>query len=405
MVREYPRHVEALPRREHRPASRSPIDEDRARTAGGSTTRGAAARHRDATGSTAREMTVRTNFVDAASPCSTARPPSSPLPRTATRAARGARSCCPPHWRRGAARSLRRRTPGGRARFRRRGLRHPGRLADLRRQRPRSTASRSTAGRTCWSTRARAASGTARARPPTSSGSCASRPPSGARVPYPRYVFFNLLTGGGRRPGAPRLDGADEQPLEDAHAARATSTGWAWSSHELFHAWNVQAAAPRRARPLRLRERGLHARASGWPRGSPRTTTTCWSTAPASSTRDEYLKTSERRHRDARRRTPGRRGADARGRPRSTPGSSTTGGTRTSPTRGISYYTKGAVVAFLLDARIRRATDGQRSLDDVLRLAWRRYLGRARLPAGGAAAPCLEEVAGIDLEPLAGPRR
>jgi len=42
---------------------------------------------------------------------------------------------------------------------------------------------------------------------------------------------------------------------------------------------------------------------------------------------------------------------------------------------GTSYYTKGAVVGFLLDARIRRATRGERSLDDVLRLAWRRYSG------------------------------
>jgi predicted metalloprotease with PDZ domain len=42
---------------------------------------------------------------------------------------------------------------------------------------------------------------------------------------------------------------------------------------------------------------------------------------------------------------------------------------------GTSYYTKGAVVGFLLDARIRRATRGDRSLDDVLRLSFRRYSG------------------------------
>ena len=42
----------------------------------------------------------------------------------------------------------------------------------------------------------------------------------------------------------------------------------------------------------------------------------------------------------------------------------------------ISYYTKGAVVAFLLDAKIRSATDDAKSLDDLLRLAYTRYSGK-----------------------------
>lgn len=41
----------------------------------------------------------------------------------------------------------------------------------------------------------------------------------------------------------------------------------------------------------------------------------------------------------------------------------------------ISYYTKGAVIAAVLDARIRFATNGQKSLDDVMRLAYQRYSG------------------------------
>jgi predicted metalloprotease with PDZ domain len=46
-----------------------------------------------------------------------------------------------------------------------------------------------------------------------------------------------------------------------------------------------------------------------------------------------------------------------------------------SPNTAISYYTKGEVVALLLDARIRRATGGSKSLDDVMRLAYARYSG------------------------------
>lgn len=41
----------------------------------------------------------------------------------------------------------------------------------------------------------------------------------------------------------------------------------------------------------------------------------------------------------------------------------------------ISYYTKGALVAWLLDVRIRRATDDRRQLRDVMRTLYDRYAG------------------------------
>ncbi len=44
-------------------------------------------------------------------------------------------------------------------------------------------------------------------------------------------------------------------------------------------------------------------------------------------------------------------------------------------TRTVSYYVKGNVMGLLLDAKIRRATNGRASLDDVMRLAYRRYGG------------------------------
>jgi predicted metalloprotease with PDZ domain len=46
-----------------------------------------------------------------------------------------------------------------------------------------------------------------------------------------------------------------------------------------------------------------------------------------------------------------------------------------SPNVSISYYSKGQLLGFLLDARIRRATNGARSLDDVMRAAYARYSG------------------------------
>lgn len=42
----------------------------------------------------------------------------------------------------------------------------------------------------------------------------------------------------------------------------------------------------------------------------------------------------------------------------------------------VSYYNKGAVVAFLLDIEVRRLTDNSRSLDDVMRMLYQKHAGR-----------------------------
>lgn len=67
-----------------------------------------------------------------------------------------------------------------------------------------------------------------------------------------------------------------------------------------------------------------------------------------------------------------------------------------SPNTTMSYYTKGAVVAWLLDAKIRAATDGVKSLDDMLRLAYARYAGAQGFTREDFRA-LAQEVAGVDL--------
>jgi predicted metalloprotease with PDZ domain len=63
----------------------------------------------------------------------------------------------------------------------------------------------------------------------------------------------------------------------------------------------------------------------------------------------------------------------------------------------LSYYVKGPVVGFLLDARIRRATRGRKGLEDVMRLAYERYSGvRGFTPDEFRATT--EEVAQADLK-------
>ena len=67
-----------------------------------------------------------------------------------------------------------------------------------------------------------------------------------------------------------------------------------------------------------------------------------------------------------------------------------------SPNTSISYYTKGALIGFLLDVEIRRLSGGRRSLDDVMRAAWLRYSAeRGYTPEQFRAI--VSEVAGQDL--------
>jgi predicted metalloprotease with PDZ domain len=70
------------------------------------------------------------------------------------------------------------------------------------------------------------------------------------------------------------------------------------------------------------------------------------------------------------------------------------------PNSIVSYYQKGALVAAALDLSIRRRSAGRRSLDDVMRLLWRRFLQEGADYAGLApedVAPAIEEATGIDL--------
>jgi len=61
----------------------------------------------------------------------------------------------------------------------------------------------------------------------------------------------------------------------------------------------------------------------------------------------------------------------------------------------ISYYAKGTVAAFLLDAKIRSATKGKRSLDDVMRKMYTKYSKTGYTPDNFRATA--SEVAGADL--------
>jgi predicted metalloprotease with PDZ domain len=63
----------------------------------------------------------------------------------------------------------------------------------------------------------------------------------------------------------------------------------------------------------------------------------------------------------------------------------------------ISYYTKGAVIGWLLDARIRHATNGAKSLDDLMRAAFEKFSGERGFTPEEFKATA-EKVAGTPLD-------
>jgi predicted metalloprotease with PDZ domain len=222
-------------------------------------------------------------------------------------------------------------------------------------------------------------------------------------LPYEKYVFFNLLTesGGG-------LEHKNSTVLMASRWATRTRPSYlSWLnhvSHEYFHTWNVKRLRPVELGPfdyenevytpslwvaegitsyydrLLVRRAGLCS-VEEYLAGDP--------PSPGSDT-DKTTNDIERLQT-----TPGRLVQPLEA-------SSYDAWIKfyrrdeNTPNTGTSYYVKGAVVAFLLDAKIRKATAGKKSLDDVMRLAYARYSGPTGFTAEQFRA-LAQEVAGIDL--------
>ncbi len=68
------------------------------------------------------------------------------------------------------------------------------------------------------------------------------------------------------------------------------------------------------------------------------------------------------------------------------------------PNAIVSYYTKGALIALVLDLTIRLNSDNRKSLDDVMKTLWERYGKTARGVPEGAIEKLAASVAGIELD-------
>jgi predicted metalloprotease with PDZ domain len=213
-------------------------------------------------------------------------------------------------------------------------------------------------------------------------------------VPYPRYVFFNLLV-----EGSGGLEHRDSCVLMASRWQSRNRDGYhEWLglvSHELFHAWNVKRMRPIELGPFDY-DQEVYTRSLWMAEGMTSYYDELLLYRAGLATRPELLKKLSKQI-ESLQTAPGR---------------------LVQPVEeasfdawikyyrrdenfvntGVSYYTKGALIAFLLDAKIRRATQGHRSLDDALRLLDRRFSGERGFRPEELRA-VLEEVAGIDLDP------
>ena len=210
-------------------------------------------------------------------------------------------------------------------------------------------------------------------------------------LPYDRYIVMNVLTA---VPGQIAGGGLEHKNstllIAGRWATRTRQSYLAWlelASHEIFHAWNVKRLRPVELGPFDYENENF--------------TRSLWVVEGVTdyygellvhraglSTQVEYLDALSNKIEEVQT-TPGRQVQSAElashdawikyYRP-----------DENSPNSSVSYYTKGAVLGFVLDARIRKATAGAKSLDDVMRAAYQKFSGSRgyharRIPCGGRA--------------------
>jgi predicted metalloprotease with PDZ domain len=217
-------------------------------------------------------------------------------------------------------------------------------------------------------------------------------------LPYEKYVFFNMMTEGGGG-------------LEHKNSTWLGTSKWAWSnannvpgrpsqlswlglvSHEYFHVWNVKRLRPVELGPFEY-EHEVRTPSLWVAEGFTSYYGSLGLVRAKLATRDNTLASYSGMIAQLQT-TPGHAvtpietaSADAWiGLYRPSENSANT---------TISYYTKGAVMGLLLDARIRHLTNGEKTLDDAMKVAFERYGGARGYTRDEFRAVC-SEVAGADL--------
>lgn len=213
------------------------------------------------------------------------------------------------------------------------------------------------------------------------------------QIPYRSFDFLTVLadvaTGG--------LEHRDSTLLVSSPWAmrrRKDYAGWLGVvSHELFHAWNVKRLRPAELGPFDY-EKEVYTESLWLAEGVTAYYGDLLAARAGLLDRDQYLASLSEHIREV---------EVAPGRAVQSIASSSADAwiehyrqDENSANSTVDYYEKGAVLGFLLDAEIRRVTAGQRSLDDVMRLAYSRHAG-ARGYRPEDVQRIAEEVASADL--------
>jgi predicted metalloprotease with PDZ domain len=214
-------------------------------------------------------------------------------------------------------------------------------------------------------------------------------------LPYDKYLFLNMLTlvndGGG---GLEHRNSTMLMASRWATGTRRAYLSWlGLASHEYFHAWNVKRLRPVELGPFEYEEEVL-TRSLWVAEGVTDYYADLALHRAGLSTREELLDGISNQIENLQN-TPGRLVQSVEQasfdawikyyRP-----------DENSPNVAVSYYTKGAVLGFLLDAKIRAATKGEKSLDDVMRTAFAKFSGAKGFTPDEFRAVA-EQVSGVSL--------
>ncbi len=213
-------------------------------------------------------------------------------------------------------------------------------------------------------------------------------------IPCDRYMFLNILAeaaGGLEHHNSACL-------IASRWATRTRSAYLKWlelAAHEYFHIWNVKRLRPVELGPFDY-ENENPTRSLWVAEGFTEYYTGLIVHRAGLSSRPEYLENGLSGLISTLQSTPGRQIQSAEEaswdawikhyRP-----------DENSKNTSVSYYTKGAVIGWLLDARLRRQTAGEKSLDDLMKLACQRFSGERGFTTAEFKA-LATEVAGAPLD-------
>lgn len=211
-------------------------------------------------------------------------------------------------------------------------------------------------------------------------------------LPFKRYVFLNVF-----RPGGGGLEHKNSTLLTtDADRVRSPEGYARWLSfvsHEYMHSWNVKRLRPKELGPFDY-ENEPRTESLWISEGVTNYYAELMLSRSALWTREAFLSSLSAQI-DNLQKQPGRL-LQSLERSSLEVWSNSLSGVNASD-KTVSYYVKGHVAGFLLDAKIRAATSGKKTLDDVMRLALARFGGDRGFTAPEFQATA-EEAAGTSLD-------